>query len=155
MSRWLQLVVGRQRAGAGDDIQSGVQGAAAQIPQQQTGGGAVLILHRVDPGTEGLDRLMEGDDPSGVTALRKRRRSFPGAPEWQPNSRAAMRAAVRATFSPSVNSCRMRGAVPQQGGRRPDELAAADVHGGAGIGGGHDGGVLPMKQVPRPYRRSG
>ena len=31
----LQLVVGRQRAGAGDDIQSGVQGAAAQIPSSR------------------------------------------------------------------------------------------------------------------------
>ena len=143
----LQLIVGGQGTGAGDDLQAGGQRPSAQLGQQQAGGRAILVLDGVNAGAQGLQGLVEnhrplrcdgGQEPAlFLPAPGMESREFPIRDSLRrPDDLGHVGAVLGDT-----------GAVPQQGRGRAHEFAAAGVQGGTGVGRLDDVCRLPVKPL--------
>ncbi len=142
----LDFIIGGERAGTGDDIETRGEGALAQLGKEEAGSGTVIILHRINTGTQSLQGLVEGDQPVGGDGAEKtpffpsgrlgQGTEFPG----RDTGRTADGFGFVGTFRGDA------GAVPNQRGRRAQKFAAAGVHGFVGVGGSDDGRSLAVEE---------
>lgn len=143
----LQLIVGGQGTGAGDDLQAGGQRPSAQLGQQQAGGRAVFVLDGVNAGAQGLQGLVENHRPLRRDGGQEPALFFP-APGMEPREFPIRDSLRRPDDLGHVGAVLGdTGAVPQQGRGRAHEFAAAGVQGGTGVGRLDDVRRLPVEPL--------